>query len=110
VRQSGGSRLPPVPARALAAIAGLLPKEMRLSEFRVERDPLTATWSFRINGTIESDEETAQAELGALGQQLEQGPLHAHITIPGRNLTVVQAAAGGSTLLGFEFGGTLLED
>lgn len=110
VRQSGGSRLPPVPARALAAIAGLLPKEMRLSEFRVERDPLTATWSFRIYGTIESDEETAQAELGALGQQLEQGPLHAHITIPGRNLTVVQAAAGGSTLLGFEFGGTLLED
>jgi hypothetical protein len=109
-RESAGVRLPPVPARALAAIASLIPKEMRLTEFRVDRDPVTAAWSFRMYGTIESDEETAQGALAALGQQLEQGPLRARITIPGRNLTVVQAHDGGPTLLAFEFGGTLLEN
>lgn len=112
IQQVLNTRLPPVPARFLAYLAGLTPPEGRWSEFRVERDESSGGWSFRLTGTIEADEETARASLGALQQRLETGPFSAHFGEATRLVTATRTDGGNSPreLQTFNLGGTLFEN
>lgn len=83
-RQVLGERLPPVPGHFLAYLAGILPKEMRLTDFNAKWDGSSGGWSSSIGGRVEADPETARVEVAALQERLEKGPFHAHLESIGR--------------------------
>jgi hypothetical protein len=72
-------RLPPVPGRFLAYLAGLLPREVRLTQYSVKWDEAAGTWSFQVEGTIEADEETARSAIASVKRQLARGPLRVRL-------------------------------
>jgi len=110
IQEAADRRLPPVPGRTLAYIAGLLPKGLRLSEFQVDWDSSASRWTFQAAGTIEGDEESSHAALENLQQQLERSPIQARFTEPPRTLTALPSPSNGPELFGFSMGGTLFEN
>ncbi len=109
LRAMAEARVPAVPRQTLAAVAGLLPPEIRLTDFRVERDAKTGTWSFRLSGTIEADEDSARTLVAGLQEKMARDPLRAHFAEAERALAVLPSAAGSASpgLVGFTLGGTL---
>ncbi len=112
LRQVEEDRLPPVPGRFLAFLAGVLPGEMRLTDFTVKWDETAANWSFRIEGAIETDEETAREVLDTLQKRLNQSPLRARFGAAGRALVAMPATAGASApdTQRFSLEGVMLEN
>jgi len=84
----GTAVLPPVPARLLAYLAGVLPADANLSEFAVRWNEETSAWMFQCEGQIAGDEESAREAVEALKRQLARGPLRIRFTenqnAPGR--------------------------
>ncbi len=77
IEQADDQRLPPVAGKFLAYLAGILPGEMRLSDLTVKAEAAPGGWSFRLDGVIEADEETAREIIGTLQRQLVRSPLRA---------------------------------
>jgi len=75
IREVEEDRLPPVPGKFAGYIASILPHEMRLTDLAVKWEESTAAgWSFRIDGTVEADDETARELVAALQRQLIKSP------------------------------------
>jgi hypothetical protein len=111
VQQAGDLGPSPLAERSLAYMGAILPKSVRLSEYRTEMDPGTGAWSFELLGVIGGDEEGGRPVLAGIRKQLEQGPLQARFRDAGRIdvRTAGGAAAPGTESVGFNLGGTLLE-
>jgi len=75
VRQVEDERLPPVAAKFTALVASVLPGAMRLSDLSVKWEE-PAGWTFRIEGIVEGDEDTAREIVAALQRQLAKSALH----------------------------------
>jgi hypothetical protein len=110
IAEAAAVRMPPVPEKALGYVAGILPRGIRLNVFQTEWDPSALHWSFRMEGSIEGDEDDAHATLDSLQRQLERGPLQAHVTETPRVLATLPSPADGPSLFGFSMGGTFLEN
>lgn len=67
--------LPPVPARLLAHLAGVLPADAHLSSFSVKWLEESGAWSFQCEGQIAGEDESAREAIGALQRHLAKGPL-----------------------------------
>jgi hypothetical protein len=100
---------PPVPLRTLAGVAGLLPAEIRLTDFQIEWEPKTAAWSFHLGGTIAADEDTARSLVNALQDKIGREPWQAQLSDAERTLNPLPAVAGeaGPGSFSFTLGGTL---
>lgn len=107
-RQVVDDRLPPVPGKFLAYVAGILPREARLSDFSVKWDDSTDQWAFHIDGTIEADEETARASIAALRRQLTKSPLRVRLIETARASAAV-TINGENVLQRFTLDGGLFE-
>jgi hypothetical protein len=107
--QAAAGRLPPVPLRAVTAVASLLPPEIRLTDFQVEWEPKAAAWSFRLAGTIAADEDSARSLVAALQGRMGREALQARFADGERTLNRVPAAAGDAEpdIFAFTLGGTL---
>jgi hypothetical protein len=90
--------LPPVPARLLAHLAGVLPADASLSEFAVRWNEENAVWMFQCEGQIAGDEESAREAVEALKRQLARGPLRIRFA--------ENPAASGRASFGGGFSGT----
>ncbi len=86
ISQIETDRLPPVPGRLLGFLASVLPTGTRLTDFNAKWEAETGGWSFRIDGSIEADEETARDLLTGLQTQLTKSPFRARFNDTGRML------------------------
>lgn len=103
-------RLPPVPARLLGFVAGLLPQGARLIEFNTRWDTDALSWSFQFSGTIEADDETASALINGLQGELTKSPLRIRFNENTRTLVAVpRITAGAPEMQRFNLEGVLLE-
>ena len=113
IRQVEEQRLPPVPGKFAAYLAGILPGEIRLTELIVKwEDSATGGWSFRLEGSVEADEETAREIVAGLQRQLAKSPLRVRISETARTVVPVQRAAGSTApdLQRFSLEGVMLEN
>ncbi|MFT3780832.1 MAG: hypothetical protein QM790_02380 [Nibricoccus sp.] len=103
-------RLPAIPARILGIIAEALPESARLTEFNTKREIETGGWSFRVDGTIEAEEEIARDLITGVQQQLEKGPLHARFSDGSRIMSSsTPNSFGAAEIQRFSLEGTVLE-
>jgi hypothetical protein len=96
IRQVDGERLPPVAGKFIAYVAGLLPGEIRLSDLNVKWEPETGGWSFRLEGAIEADEETAREIIGTLQRQLANSPLRARFSATAQAVVAMPVTLGSA--------------
>lgn len=75
VRAVTDEAMPPVAGKFLAYFATVMPTEGRLSEFSVRWDDSREQWSFRLEGVIDADVETARAMLATMRRKLVECPL-----------------------------------
>jgi hypothetical protein len=87
IKQASEDRLPPVPGRLLAFLANALPADASLTDFTVKWDAATGSWSLRIDGQIDGDEETAREALSAFQRQLVKSPLRVRFNDASRAIT-----------------------
>jgi hypothetical protein len=92
IRQASDERLPPVPGRLLSFVATAMPTSASLTDFTVKYDVPSSAWSFRFDGLIEADEETARELLTAFQRQLVRSPLRARFNDATRSLLPVPVA------------------
>ena len=92
IRQVSDDRLPAVPARLLSLIAGAMPASASLTDFQVRYDVPASAWSFRFDGQIETDEETAREALTAFQRALAKSPLRIRFNDASRLLVPVPVA------------------
>jgi len=103
-------RLPPVPARLLGFVSGLLPESARLIEFNVRWDTDTLSWAFQFSGSIEGDDETARAAITTLQSELAKSPLRIRFNENSRALVASPLTTpGAAELQRFNLEGVLLE-
>jgi hypothetical protein len=77
VKQVDGDRLPAVPGKFAAYISSILPEEMRLTELTVKWEEGQG-WTFRLEGVVETDEETSHEVVASLQRALARSPLRVH--------------------------------
>jgi len=94
IRQADEERLPPVAGKFLAFLAGVLPDEIRLTDLTVKWEAANSGWSFRIDGAIEADEETAREVIGTLQRHLEKSPLRARFNATAQAVMAAPVALG----------------
>jgi hypothetical protein len=75
IKQVVDDRLPPVPDRFLAYVASIIPREVQLSHFLVTWNSESRKWTFRIDGSLEADPETARNTINSIRRQLGKSPL-----------------------------------
>jgi hypothetical protein len=92
IKQASEDRLPPVAARLLAFISNALPGDASLTDFNVKWEAAGGSWSFRIDGQIEGDEETARESLSAFQRLLVKSPLRVHFNDATRVITPMPVA------------------
>lgn len=103
-------RLPPVPARLLGFVAGVLPESARLIEFNVRWDTEANSWIFQFSGSVEADDETARALVAGLQDALARSPLRIRFNETARVLTPAPIASpGASEVQRFNLEGALFE-
>jgi hypothetical protein len=111
IQQASDDRLPPVPGRLLAFIANAMPGSANLTDFTVKYDVPSASWSFRFDGQIEADEETAREMLTAFQRLLAKSPLRVRFNDATRVLMPVPiAGADLPTTQRFSLEGVLFEN
>jgi hypothetical protein len=112
VRQADDERLPPVAEKFLSYLVGVLPGEIRLTDLTVKWEGEAGGWSFRLDGTIEADEETARETIGTLQRQLTQSPLRARFNAAARAVFAISGAAGPAApeMQRFSIEGVMLEN
>jgi len=80
IRQVVDERLPPVPDRFLAYVASVIPREIQLNQFLVTFDSESKNWTFRIEGRLEADPETARNTINSIRRQLGKSPFRVRFT------------------------------
>ena len=113
IRQAEEERLPPVAGKFLAYLAGLLPAEIRLTDLTVKWEGApTGGWSFRIEGAVEADEETAREIISALQKQLGKSPLRARFNATAQAVVAMSVNAGprAAEVQRFSLEGVMLEN
>lgn len=103
-------RLPPLPPKFIALLATVLPGEARLNEVTVKWDDDEARWSFRADGTIEADDETARTLVATMGRQLARSPLRVRVLDTARAGASATVLRDGATLQAFSLEGGIFED
>ena len=111
IRQAAATRLTPVPAQFLAVVGSTLPPEMSLSDFSAKWDESAAGWTFRLEGQIAAEEETARELLAAWQKVLAKGPLRARFHDGARAVIPVPVPGGDGIPVAHRFSveGGLLE-
>ena len=112
IKQVDGDRLPPVPAKVLAYVSSVLAAEMRLTDFNIKWDGPAGGWSFRLDGAIDSDEETAHELVAALQRHLVKSPLRARFPDTSRAVVSYPITIGAAApeVQRFSLEGVMLED
>lgn len=96
IAEAADDRLPPVPSRFLTFIATVLPADANLTDFSVKWDSPGQSWSFRVDGLIDGDEETAREALATFQKQLVKSPLRARFNEAAR--VIVPVPMSGAAL------------
>ena len=111
VRQVDEERLPPVPGKFAAYVASVLPNEIRLTELTVQWEEESRGWSYRLEGTIEADVESAPDFVTALLRQLAKSPFRVRSNDNARAVIPMPRTANstGPELQRFSIGGDMLE-
>jgi len=86
--------LPPVAAKLLGYLAGVLPADARLTEFNVRWSAEDSAWLFQCEGLINGDDESARETIAGLKRHLERSPLRIRFND-------AQGAAGRQAMGGF---------
>jgi hypothetical protein len=111
VHKVDDERLPAIPGKFAAIVAGALPDQMRLTDLTVKWDE-SAGWTFRLEGTVEADEETAREIVAGLQRQLAGSPLKIHSNDSARAVMAIARSANstGPETQRFSFEGGILEN
>jgi hypothetical protein len=111
IAEASDNRLPSVPSRLVAFVASVLPAEAHLTDFSVKWDHAADSWSFRLDGQIEGDEETAREALAAFQRQLTRSPLRVRFNDATRLIVPVPLPGGAlPTAQRFSLEGVLFEN
>ena len=97
VRAAVADRLPNAPVDLLTFLARIRSADTQFTDYVTKWDAETAKWSFRLEGVIEGDDETARESLNALQRQLERGPLRVRVKDGGRILVQLPALTTEAT-------------
>lgn len=89
IREVSDERTPPLAPRFLPYVASVLPAEARLTLATVKWEPASNQWEFRLEGTIDGDEETGHEVLNTLEKGLTRGALGAALKTQSRSLVPV---------------------
>lgn len=92
IRQVADERLLPVPAKFLSYVGHSLPADVTLTEFTSKWDDATKGWTFRLEGQIAADDETARDVLNAWQKNLLKSPLRARVYDGARAIVPVPIA------------------
>jgi hypothetical protein len=92
IRQVAEDKLPPVAVRFLSYLGGIRAPEMQFTDYAAKWDASTGGWTFKIDGLIEGDEETAKESLTAFERTVEKSPLRARFNESTRVLILMPAA------------------
>ena len=95
-KQVDDDRLPPVAAKFTAYVASVLPDQMRLSELSVKWEEVGG-WTFRLEGSVEGDEDTAREIVATLQRQLAKSPLHVRSNETARAVVPVMRSPNATT-------------
>ena len=93
IKQIETDRLPSVPTSLIGYVASILPSSARLTDFSVKRETETGGWTFRVDGMIESDDETARDLIKNMQHQLEKSPFRARFTDSARVLNAAPVSS-----------------
>ena len=104
------SKLPPLPPKFIGLLATILPSEARLGELVVKWEAAEARWTFRADGTIEADEDTARALLATMNRQLARSPLRVRVVEGARNNAATVVQGDGTMLQSFTLEGGIFEN
>jgi len=113
IREVDEERLPAVPGKFAGYLASILPGEIRLTDLAVKwEESAAAGWSFRIEGTVEADDETARELVAALQRQLIKSPWRARSADTARTVVAMPRSAGSTVqeLQRFSLEGVMLEN
>ncbi|MEO6001807.1 MAG: hypothetical protein ABIZ04_04365 [Opitutus sp.] len=111
VRVASAERLPNAPVSLLTFLARIRTPDTQFTDYLTKWDAETGKWSFRVEGVIEGDEETARESLTRLERGLEKSALRARLKDGGRVLVQLPAATADATPTHrFIMEGGLLED
>ncbi|MEO6992682.1 MAG: hypothetical protein ABI273_03540 [Lacunisphaera sp.] len=111
VQKVDDERLPAVPGKFAAIVAGALPDQMRLTDLSVKWDE-SSGWTFRLEGSVEADEETAREIVAGVQRQLAASPLKIRSNDSGRAVMAIARAANSTApeMQRFSFEGGILEN
>lgn len=111
VRRVDAERLPAVPGKFAALVAGILPDNVRLNDLSVKWEEPTG-WTFRIEGIVESDEETTREIVAGLQRQLAASPLKVRSNESARAVMSMarNVNASGPEMQRFSLEGGILEN
>jgi hypothetical protein len=98
IREASDGRLPPVAPRFLAFLASIRSPNTQFTDFSAKWDATAATWSFRLEGQLEGDEETARDSVAALQRNLEKSPFAVRLNDGLRTVVPVPAASPDAPL------------
>jgi len=96
VRAVTEEALSPVAGRFLAYFATMLPPEGRLTDFSVRWDETNQEWTFRIDGVIDADVQTARAMITTMRRQLADCPLRVRLAEGARQPVALVSNLGAS--------------
>ena len=96
IREASDGRLPAIAPRFLAYLGGIRSVDTQFTEFVTKWDPITAKWTFRLEGLIDGDEETARETLATLQRTVEKSALRARFNDAVRTLMLMPAAESGA--------------
>lgn len=92
IAEAEAARIPPVPSRFLAFLAGVLPAEMRLTSFSVKpHEDHVPGWFVRLEGVARGEQDATQEMLAELERRLAQSPFRAVFGPRGRATVVIPA-------------------
>ena len=111
VKQVDDDRLPAVPGKFAACLAGMLPEQMRLTDLSVKWEEVGG-WTFRIEGTVEGDEETSREIVATLQRQLASSPLRVRSNLAARAVVPIARNPNATTpeIQRFSIEGGILEN
>lgn len=96
IRQAADERLPAVAPRFLAFLGGIRSADTQFTEFQTKWDPATGKWTFRLEGLMDGDEETARETLATLQRTIAKSALRGVFNDTARTLMLMPAAEPGA--------------
>jgi hypothetical protein len=95
IHQVDDERLPPIPGKFSAYVATVLPDAMRLTDLSIKWEEGSG-WTFRLEGVVEADEETARETVAGLQRQFSSSPLKIRSNEATRAVTAIPRNANST--------------